>query len=1002
MSCNLRPGPAALALVCVVVHVVACATPCFAQSADATIVGTIVSQTHLPVAGALVSIPRLRLSAQTNDAGAYRLIVPADRLTAADSLRVQRIGFEPRAIAIVLRPGTNTMDVVVAEYAVGLNEVVVSGTAGNQERRAQGAVVATIDAANVVQTAPITDVAQLLAGRVTGVRVSQANGSVGSTSVVRMRGASSISLSNDPLVFIDGVRTETRNIPINGGAVSTLSDLDPSTIESIEVVKGPAAATLYGADASAGVIQIITKKGTPGRRSFTQAISGEASRLRPHWTPPSNFATCGAGDVLPSSPSALCRGQAAGTVVSDNPLTREHVLRHGPGAALQWQGRGGGEGYGYFLAYGYTDESGTLPANDVRRHNARTNFTILPRADLVIDAGFGLVRDVNDQAEVGSNALGLLFAMAGSPLTVGTRTNGWFQSGLDAAAITSIENRLASTRFLPTASARYQPASWLSTRLTLGGDVGRFFYTRFFPKNDQGSYGGNTDLGQVTELRLALDSWTLDYLADARRRLGGRWSAGVSLGTQVIDRAVDSVSATGYGLATNASNTVSATAVNSAGGARTTQRFVGYLGQAQLAFADRLFLQYGVRVDRNSAFASPSQTFVLPKVGVSYVVSDEPRWRRRVPWASTVRLRAAYGTTGRAPPPGAALQTYANAPFVFNDGTQGAGVVPLNPGNPELRAERGIELEAGLDAGLFRDRLGLELTYFDKVTRDLLIQRPIPPSLGFTQNPFVNLGRVSNRGVEVAARGRLLTTPAVGLEVGARVATLRNRLVSLGGAAPLTTGVNGVNQYREGYPLGAYWSPRVRSVDVGRGVAIVSDTTEYGGSPIPTYQGAVSSDLMLFRRIRVSGLAEFRGGNTLWNATTWYREKVFSLEERVQRRASLPPEERLRLFGPYVNSRGQPVVNSAVIDDYLRDASFVRLRELSVSWAAPARVASRLRASSATVTAGARNLALWTRYGGGWDPESITFVPTSGVVFATDYYTMPEPQRFFARLNVGF
>jgi hypothetical protein len=185
-------------------------------------------------------------------------------------------------------------------------------------------------------------------------------------------------------------------------------------------------------------------------------------------------------------------------------------------------------------------------------------------------------------------------------------------------------------------------------------------------------------------------------------------------------------------------------------------------------------------------------------------------------------------------------------------------------------------------------------------------------------------------------------------------------------------------------------------------VAIVSDTTEYGGSPIPTYQGAVSSDLMLFRRIRVSGLAEFRGGNTLWNATTWYREKVFSLEERVQRRASLPPEERLRLFGPYVNARGQPVVNSAVIDDYLRDASFVRLRELSVSWAAPARVASRLRASSATVTAGARNLALWTRYGGGWDPESITFVPTSGVVFATDYYTMPEPQRFFARLNVGF
>jgi hypothetical protein len=393
---------------------------------------------------------------------------------------------------------------------------------------------------------------------------------------------------------------------------------------------------------------------------------------------------------------------------------------------------------------------------------------------------------------------------------------------------------------------------------------------------------------------------------------------------------------------------------------------------------------------------------VLPKVGLSYVASEGPAWRRRVPWANTLRLRAAYGTTGRAPPPGAALETYANAPFVFSDGTQSAGVVPLNPGNADLRAERGTELEAGLDAGLFGDRLGLELTWFDKVTRDLLIQRPIPPSLGFTQNPFVNLGRVTNRGVELGARGRVLTTSAVGLEIGATVSTLRNRLVSLGGAAPLATGVNGLNQYREGYPMGAYWTPRVHSVDVARGVAVVSDTAEYGGSPIPTYQGAVTGDLTLFRRFRVSSLLEFRGGSTLWNATTWYRERVFNLEERFQRRASLPPEERLRLFGPYVSSRGQPVVTSAVIDDYLRDASFARLRELSVSWGAPTGVAGRLRASSATVTAGARNLSLWTRYPGGWDPESITFVPTNGVYFATDYYTMPEPQRFFVRLNVGF
>jgi len=990
-------GPATVFLACCV----PAAALCQPRGLTVTVSGTVSSQTHIPVVGALVSIPRLALATYTNDAGVYRLSFSGDRLPQADSLRVERIGFTPRTVGVALEPGPNVVDVILTQNAVALNEVVVAGTAGNQERRAQAAVVALINAAAIVPTAPITTVEQLLSGRVPNVSVTHANGSVGSASVIRARGLSSVSLSNDPLVFIDGVRTETRSIGVNGGAVSTLSDLDPWTIETIEVVKGPAAATLYGADASAGVVQITTKRGTLGQRSFSQTLSVATSTLRAHWTPPSNFATCGGNDVLSTSPSTLCRGQTVGTIVSDNPLVRGDVLRHGSGNEIQWQGRGGGAGFGYFLGYGYLGERGTLPANDVRRHNARLNFTVSPRRQLVIDAGFGLVRDMNHQAEVGSNPYSFLLGVAGNPRTVGTPTDGWFLSGLTAVGIARIQNELASTRFIPSVSARYQPLSWLSQRLTLGGDIGRFFFTRYFPKNDQGWYGGNADLGQVTELRLALDSWTLDYLADARRALGRGWVLDASLGAQVIDRSVDSVSATGYGLATNASNTLSATAINSAAGARTTQRFVGYLAQVQLELANRLFLQYGARVDQNSSFASPSQRFYLPKVGVSYVVSEESYWRRHVPWINTLRLRAAYGTTGRAPPPGAALETYANAPFVFNNGSQGAGVLPLNPGNGDLRAERGTELEAGLDAGMFRDRLSLELTAFDKVTRDLLIQKPIPPSLGFTQNPFMNLGRVSNRGVELAARARLLTLRSVGLEAGATIATLHNRLESLGGAAPMTTNANGLNQYREGYPLGGFWSPHVRDVDVDRGVATVSDTAEYGGNPIPTYQGAFFGDLTLFRSLRVGGLVEFRGGHTLWNTTQWYREKVLTVSERFQRRATLSPNEQLRLFGPYAGSRGQAVASSAVVDDYLESGSFTRLRELSVSWTLPASSARLMRSRSATITAGGRNLALWTRYRG-WDPESITFMPFGGLVATADYFTMPKPQRFFVRLTAGF
>jgi len=820
-----------------------------------------------------------------------------------------------------------------------------------------------------------------------------------------VRGISSISLSNDPLVFIDGVRVDNTNYFVAGGAVSSLNDLDPSSIESIEVVKGPAAATLYGADASAGVIQIITKKGITGQNRFSQHISTEYGQARPNWTPASNFATCGAADVLPTSAAMLCHGQNAGTVVSDNPIVREGLLHNGPEQQVQWQGTGGGQNLGYFLSYSYLGQSGTVPANGILRHTARTNFTILPRSDLTIDAGLGVIRDANDQVNVGDNIYGLLTALIGNPLTVGTPTNGWFAPNRTGAAIAAIQNRVTTTRFEPNVTAKYVPWSWLTNRLTLGGDVSRLFYHQFYPKNDPGWYQGNANLGQITEDRHSYDTWTLDYLADIRHNLdrAGRWAGDLSLGTQVIDKSTDFVQANAYGLATNGSNTVSSATTVSATGYPTTQRFVGYLGQLQVAYADKLFLQYGARVDRNSAFANATQTFFLPKYGVSYVVSEEPFWQRHLGWLSPLRLRAAYGTTGRAPQPGAALQTYSNAPFVFNTGAQGAGVVPLNPGNPQLRAERGVEFETGLEAGLLSDRVGVDLTYFDKTTNDLLIQRPVPPSLGFTQNPFVNIGSVLNRGFELGLRGQIITTKNVGLDSRVSFSTLHNELTSLGGVAPFFTGVTGItNSYREHLPLGAWFSQRVHSVDLTRGVAVVSDTTEYGGSPIPTYEGSFSSDLTLFKNFRFGWLFEFKGGNVKLNTSEYFREKAFTQEERFQKRASLPDSERIRLFGPYVNSKGVAVPTAGIADDYLQDASFVRFRELTLSISAPDRAAEALRASSATVVVGARNLKLWTHYRGGYDPESITYVPTSGIFFAADFLTMPEPQQFFVRLSLGY
>ncbi|HSL68697.1 MAG TPA: TonB-dependent receptor plug domain-containing protein, partial [Longimicrobiales bacterium] len=266
-----------------------------------TISGVVRSETQSPVRGAFVQITSLNLSTVTNDGGYYRLVVPS---TAGGTLTISvtSIGFKPVERQVGLRPGNMQLDFTMAEQAVVLNEVVVTGTAGRQERRAQAAVVSTISAAKVVEAAPVQNVANLLQARTPGVVIRNNSGSTGTSSTIRIRGQASIELSNEPLIFINGIRMQGGDRQLFGvgnQAGGFLNDIKIEDIESIEIVKGPAAATLYGADANAGVINVITKRGRT-QSGWTQSVSMEYGQSEPAFTPPDNVARCTAADQAPN------------------------------------------------------------------------------------------------------------------------------------------------------------------------------------------------------------------------------------------------------------------------------------------------------------------------------------------------------------------------------------------------------------------------------------------------------------------------------------------------------------------------------------------------------------------------------------------------------------------------------------------------------------------------------------------------------------------------------
>ena len=982
-----------------------------------TIVGKVVDRaTRQPLAGARIVIPGTALETQTGKDGDYRVTsVPAGRV----SVGVLRLGYRAMSDTVRVIAGQSaSLDFAMAASLVTLSEVVVTGTAGNQERRAQSAQVASINASDVVKNAPVSNVGELLQSRVPGVAVSSNSGTAGTSKAIRIRGSSSINLSNQPLLFVDGIRINEGIIFSGqfGQSFDRLNDLNPDEIESIEVVKGPAAATLYGADASAGVIQIITKKGRPGSNRFTQELRLEGGKADQNYTPPDNYGRCTAASVAATSTNPLCRGQAIGTLVQDNPLVRVGAFRTGSDRQLGWNGRGGGQNYGYNLTYGSQKTLGTLPNNDFERFNVRSNFNYVPNSRLTIDAGLGLVQTKTGLPDNDNNIYGWLGgALLGSPITrtdaPGPSRDGWFGFNRHYNAINSIQHDLLTHRVTTNLSANYLPVSWFTNRVTLGVDFAQDEQHNFYPRNDSTWYGGARDDGEIVQFGRGSERYTVDYLGNVRRTLGAQneWESNLSFGLQVISSRFKTVSATGLGLVTNENNSINSAATTTGGSLFTEQRGFGYIGQLQMGYQNRAFVQVGVRVDKNSSFGVTAPAFVLPKVGATWTISEEPFFSALTPYVNTLRLRAAWGTTGRSPQPGDALTTLVAAPFNIT-GTTFAGAIPGNPGNDSLKAERGVEYEAGGEASFFGDRVTTELTYFHKTTKDLIIAKPIPPSLGFSSNPLANIGSVLNKGLEMAVSVNAVRSRYLDWDIRAGANTLHNELTSLGSVLPFN--LNGQrNRAVQGQQVGVFMSKKIQSIDVANSRVTVSDTLVPIANLTPTFEWNLTNSFTVMKQLRLTTLLDAKRNFSISNFTDFFRETQLVRSNRRLDTTVLPREEYLRRYGDdtpgrpaFVTVTGKEATVNDVYEAYIQPGDFVRLREVSATYDMPSRLFASVgnKIQGASITFAVQNVKLWTKYEGA-DPEVVSnpnFL--SGAFSREDFLTLPNTRKTLLRMNFTF
>jgi hypothetical protein len=432
--------------------------------------------------------------------------------------------------------------------------------------------------------------------------------------------------------------------------------------------------------------------------------------------------------------------------------------------------------------------------------------------------------------------------------------------------------------------------------------------------------------------------------------------------------------------------------------ARTT---IGLYAQQQFSLRDRVFVTGAVRVDNNSAFGEEFDFATYPKVSATWVISEEPFWKFGP--VNTLKLRGAFGVSGLQPDVFTALRT-----FQPTTGTNDAAVVtPQLIGNPDLKPERGQELELGFEGELF-NRLSLDFTYFTKRTKDAILLRPVAPSFGFPGNQYVNIGEVSNRGLELRATLQALTRENFGWEITGNVGTTKDKIEDLGGIPFIQLGAL-PQRHVEGYPIGGLWSKRVVSATLdanGRATNVQCDGGSgaqpmpcgtapflFMGTITPKVTGAISNSFTLWKRLSLYALVDFKHGNTTLNTDEALRCAILSVCE-----VNVSPEK----YDPKYVANAQNGSSLTIIDQFMDDASFAMLREVSATYSLPERYARYARASRASVTVAGRNLHRWTDYTG-LDPEGRSLQNVNNAFQqAFDQAVTPTLAQIIATINLTF
>ena len=1013
--------------------------PAEAAGQAGTLTGVVQDQQGgLPVPSVQVFIADLNLGGLTQQNGRFLLQnVPAGTHT----VTAERLGYRSQTQTVNVAAGqTATLNWTIIEQAIQLDEVIVTGTPGGTRRRAIGNSVAQVDAATVTANVAINTVQDLLTGRSPGLHYQRVSNNIGSSSGIQIRGVGSFRLDANPLIYVDGVRiyNGVAGPDLSGdndgdsGHSRVLDDFNPDDIESIEIIKGPAAATLYGTEASAGVIQIITKKGQEGAAQFELTVTqGQNFSINPSRQVgtrvsclTSNIPLCPGGEADLFEYNMY---DEATTYIKDGyfPWGSDNLYMNGYSRNYNLSVSGGTPAVRYFVSGNYSEDQGNLWYNTDDSYRVRANITALLTESVSLDISTGFINGDTRYGEPIFSEGGIwritklswgrcLLRIA---LEACDRTGGFADFRPDDVA--KVETTRSYERFTGSATLNHAYGDWLTQRLVIGLDRGWETNNALYPKETVlEPVIGQTINGRINRSTPNDNNISLDYAASGGYQLNSSIRLTTSIGGQYYTRTRELLFTQGRDFPSAFSTTINQTSITQLelDYSYIENKSLGFYVQEEVAFNDRLFLTGAMRFDDNSAFGTDFEAQRYPKVSAAYVISEESFWN--VDFVNSLRLRGAWGKAGRQPDALAGLATYAT--FRGIGGRTAIG--PDEPGDPAIGPEVSTELEVGFDFAVMDDRISGEFTYFNQKNEDALLVQAVPRSTGFGGSVERNIGRIDNWGWEASINTRLYQGDGTSFDLAFNADHVMNEIKSLAG------GFSGTTSTRVGLPFPAYFTGhKILSADlVTPGVVtnVICDSGiplgpenqtsrrayKLGGPAAPcadvgnlqilegpafaTYTWSIAPTLTLFNNsLRIFAVAQ----------GTYGRIHEDSLNEWVHTfngtRQVWLKEDPIYLAGCHLSC----LYDDDTVDGHY-DGDFWRLREVGFRYQLPGSVVGRIGVERASLSFSGRNMAMiWRR------EDEIAGVPiadpeigSTGLDNTRNYHNGPPLSSAHLTLRVTF